>query len=515
MTHSPELVVDLIDHALSAALLHEDLTLYQQDVEQSLNTAGLSLEDAHPFSLLVPILFEALPKPANGFQFSKDVTFDRNQVCVCGSGKKIKKCCSELMSLPQVTSEELFYAALNKMDDAALLCLADKTGWSKQALYIYVSVCMERALFEAVAKLVPVITNELVTLKNSDDELVAMILDALFEEGLNEQRFELMHKLTELKQAKSLRSLGYQRLAMIASQEGDEPKAREYIQQAIQADAKQPELPMCELTVLGINGSEQELHSRAKYWLAFSKKRWGDDHPIVGFIEEVLDKGKALFEQAQGNLSFEEDDITDAAYENAMQVVNVLSVEEQPFVQTLEKNQDVYELHLKSSLMRQKLTFMELFDQQVQAVRQAVGDGFHYDEYVSQFWIWPKLKWLDYLQEHPELLADFDVLETLMPFVYQAPVEQEELDAELEDLSVFGVVPVLFRINMHTALNNVLEHLPDDIQLPDFVDSNQGFWEVAFNVFVELKEAGEDDMVIDLRSKLIKLADPLPDWLAD
>jgi hypothetical protein len=515
VTNESEVVIGLIDQALAAALIHENAAVYQQDVEQSLKAAGLSLEDAYPFSQLVPVLFDVLPKSCNGFYFTDRVTFDRNQDCVCGSGKKIKKCCSELISLPAITSEEMFYAALNKMDEEALLRVVDKSGWHKQALLVFFDVAMENRLFEAVAKLAPVVIDQVSKLKNNDDELVAMVLDALFEEGLNEQRFELMHKLTELKQAKSLRSLGYQRLAMIASQEGEELKAREYIQQAIQADAKQPELPMCELTVLGINGSQQELHSRAKYWLAFSKKRWGDDHPIVGFIEEVLSEGKALFERAQDNLNFDEDGLTDVAYENAMQVVNVLSVEKLPFVQTLEQYEDGYELHLKSSLMREKLTFMDLFDQQVQTVRQVVGDGFHYDEYVSLFWNWPNLEWLDYLRQHPELLADFDVLETLMPFVYQAPVDQDELDAELQDLSVFGVVPVLFRITMHTVLNNALEHLPGDIQLPDFVDANQGFWQVAFNVFIELKEAGEDDMVIDLRSKLIKLADPIPDWLAD
>jgi len=511
MENEAELVVELIHQALAAALLHEDQILYQQDVQQSFEAAGLSLEDAYPFALLIPILFDSLPKSSNGFRFAKNVTFDRNQDCVCGSGKKLKKCCPELMALPPVKSEEMFFAALSNMDAVALLRLADKQEWTKQALTALFDVAMENEFFEVVVKLAPTIMAQVNKLKNNDEELVAALLDALYEEGEHGLRLELIQQLIELRQAKSLRSLGYQRLAMIEAQRGSEALARKYLQQAIQADAKQAELPICELTVLGVMGSEQELKARAKFWLAFSLKRWGDDHPLVGFIEQVLASGKAMFDVSSDVY----DETTPAAYDNATYLAGVLSIQGLPFVQVLEDSELGTGLYLKSSLIKQKLAFIEAFDVQVRMAKKEKGDSFHYDDCVAHTWHWPDLSWIDHLRQTPELLADFDVLEQLMPFVYQGPNVPEDFDVERGELSVFGLVPALFQSCCQQALKNTLDNLPKNTRLAEHHDANRSFWSVAFNTYMEQMESGQESSAKNLRKQLLSLTQSPQSWLVD
>lgn len=513
---------------LGLALMHEDKQKFIDDMSAFIETETEHAHGRLGMVSLLPILFSALPKSSNHFSFLPIKLPKRNDPCLCGSGKKLKKCCPQVLDIPAPNPVQLFTLALDGLSENALNLLAQKPNWNLQAATFFISFACRNECLEAAQVVAEPFYKNLAALRNEHQEFISCVFDLLFDLDEDAVRIPLMYDISELKQAPSLQSIAHQRLAMSHSQKGEAEQAQRHLQQAFRCDPNQYELSMAELSILGMIAEEEELKARAKFWQVRLRKKY-DDHPALGLIEEILESGKEYFNRHRELMDLEgesyEEGYESLEEEHADDLIDI-------FI-SAELGQNIYDITItdgeaKLSLAKQLKPiykqWLALYENEGEEVSERYADEnepMTEDDIDHHRWSMPDPEWLTFLHENPILINNLEVIQRLSSHIYQAPVPEEDDDIDysnaesLSKLSVFSKLLIVYKQINASALMAVMDALPEEKLLPQRFKGNKSFWEIASNYNGELSQNLDLELQQDFLQKLDDLDNRTPLWLVN
>lgn len=231
-------------------------------------------------------IWNATPLPHKKFAHEHLPKLGRNDPCYCGSGRKFKQCCGQYdsaeLKLPPMEMLPYVLDALPKKRWAELPGSAIAVDSVAATAFRFLDDdCPE----DAVKLLEPWFEGE-GRWPNRLADLFDLLLDTYESLDKRKKRKDMARAAT-VRGEPQLAAVGWQRLAMMLSDEGDLAGAWAAMGQAQRADPENISLGMLELTMLLAEQQWQEAAHRARFWAARTAKMYGPDAPPLDFFNAV------------------------------------------------------------------------------------------------------------------------------------------------------------------------------------------------------------------------------------
>lgn len=261
-----------------------------------------STDDPHAQRAMARMLARSIadqtPCPDARFAIRKRARPGRNDACDCGSGRKYKQCC-------QLFEQRSPFAQMNLLP--YLLDVLPRKRWGElvgSAIDLHAVEHAAQGMIEdgdlsgAVALLEPWFKTQ-ASIPASHELLLDCLLDACT--GLDQPRKK--RRLMEQALAHGdhvIRSSIRQRLATMAADEGDYPRAWELFRQAQRDHADAASLSHLEVILLLSQGEQAQARERARFWIARLSRIDAAGHAeLIGFLRKVVAEGEQALLQIQ------------------------------------------------------------------------------------------------------------------------------------------------------------------------------------------------------------------------
>jgi hypothetical protein len=238
------------------------------------------------FRIVGQAMWNNLPQPAQDFRLTKLPEPGRNDPCFCGSLRKYKQCCARMPEMPIAPAMML----------GGLLGVMPRKHWSsltgssisRDTVQHLVFLWQDEEHHEEVAALLePWFKGEGV-IKNADAELLDMLLESYVALDKPRKRKSLA-RAAIARGENVVRSVGWQRTALMEADNGDDEAARKALVEAQRADPDNLNLGMLEVHLLVSAGNTAMAQERAKYWaLRLAKLDDSGLHDQITWLREVV-----------------------------------------------------------------------------------------------------------------------------------------------------------------------------------------------------------------------------------
>lgn len=269
------------------------------------------------FGGLAVVLWASAPLPSNGFKAPGLHKPGRNDACLCGSGRKFKHCCEPLLDgMPGFDGDLLAGLAIQQLPRSQWAGLREAGAGPAQVASAAELLADNSREADAVRLLEPWAQLP-APWPDSHAPLLDLLGDLYLALDKPRKRSQLARAMLD-KGAPVVQSWGWQRVAMMAADAGDEKQALHAFGQAQRLTPDAPRLALLEVTLfmgLGQPGQAQErarFHQRRLQRLPACDER---DH-VLQAMQALLDgQLDALFGDADADPDPEESD--DDATEDA------------------------------------------------------------------------------------------------------------------------------------------------------------------------------------------------------
>jgi hypothetical protein len=223
-------------------------------------------------------VWNATPLPANGFRPRILPGPERNAACPCGSGEKYKRCCARVPPFPTIPAEAIWSLAARHLPARQMQDLASRGALPPQALVEAAVWFQEVGRPKQALRLLEPAFESARELDSRYEPALDLLLDLYDETGQSEHKRRTMERLAgELRPP--LRAALWMRLASIAAGEHDPPAAWDFFRLAQKDDPENLNLAHLEVMLLLEEGRSAEAAERARYWLAWMRRRDLDATP--------------------------------------------------------------------------------------------------------------------------------------------------------------------------------------------------------------------------------------------
>lgn len=217
-------------------------------------------------SILGRSLWNAFPLPGNGFRPRPIPWPERNEPCLCGSGQKYKKCCSEWAAdMPELEAEAIWRLTVDELS----LEQVEKLGESGRVPRSIVGDLATAVLDDGDPERAMALVRPLFDRPDRLDERDAAALNTYLE-ALEELELEDEKEMEVARLAKSLRpvlrGVLWENLVRFQAVAGDMEKAWETLEKARKDNPRSPALGPLEVSLLLAEGKMAEAGERARYW---------------------------------------------------------------------------------------------------------------------------------------------------------------------------------------------------------------------------------------------------------
>ena len=366
-------------------------------------------------------LFAELPQPAQDLQRVSQPRPGRNDPCSCGSGKKYKHCCGELVMPPLFGNMNLLRYVLDAYpkrrlgevasSKAGVDAVADTARqWNEQGEETRVVALLE-PYFEGTGPLAARLS-----------PLFDMLMDSWLALGKPAKRERLLDAVV-LRGDRPLKSDALQRRTTMQADRGDYASAWRSFKQASELNPNDPALSFLEVTTLLSEGRTAESQTRALWWANFLARQ---RDPQLNAVIDILRK---MAQDPHGGM------MNVAASADAdLQRLHALFLAAPP--PAVRHSFDVFpqddgqrgtqllasDFVPDAALARLEQRWNEVFEQAKPSLTTVQNDA---DD------VWDSASdWLDLLEKHPALWCSFDVLDDLVmaaDTVHWAGVQQRLL----------------------------------------------------------------------------------------
>jgi len=298
----------LIEDSVNHILEHNDSQAYFRWLQQSLirYQHDLDTELTHDRRMQIMLsstighmIWNATPLPDNDFQPQPLEKPQRNSICICGSGKKYKHCCSGMPQMPPLSDIEIWPIVLTQLKPDSYKQALSSGHVPIESLFIAAEeFAMDGKYRKALDLLEPRLDN--ISKNNSIEyEYALNQICILYDElGYSLKKQKLLDHVLATAGRSPLRSGAYQRLATIAMDNQDPTLAWQYFNQALQDDPQAISLSILEVQLLLAENKTEQAKQRAQFWLKKLRKlNIPEDEYIMEFLTQAAkDPSKAFLD---------------------------------------------------------------------------------------------------------------------------------------------------------------------------------------------------------------------------
>ena len=505
---------ELVTLSLKEILRHEDFRLFLSWMRDYLGVSPqLSLLPG-PSDYLGPMatslalaIWNCTPLPGNGFQTKPIPLPGRNQPCICGSGKKFKKCCSVgEQNLPQI-DENMIWPLLFEAMSTKVLNKALKAGTLPLAARIYFCAeCLEDGNSDKVIQLLKDYYFA-DSYKNTGEHAaygLTLLFDAFDRQGMQQKKMELIDHICSTAPSSPLRSDALQRLATIQADFGDLAAAFDTLEKARKDAPHDPGVGVLEVQLLLVKGDLAKARQRALF-IAKQIRRQDEllddsfENPMLEFLEAIIEDPETAAGMMKGTDSMDDSELMDWLEEQENRpVVSCDFAEMKGFAEEDENNPAGSRPHFmvrsQPSLQKLEVTWQEVCPVEplfgVQLFPHSEGDPWDGEESAP---------WKNFLLAHPQALDSIVIIDDLLTMLALHPAwgQPQLMDNFFEPLLDRGL----------NLVEESLQRLPAKGCLPWLVTENRPFLRILVR---EMMNAGfaEDYAAADLAMQQIMVLNP-------
>ncbi len=490
----------LLTEAVAQALRDENPETFQLWLRDNLpEFAAAELPDA-PREMLNAMaaqlglaIWNALPLPGNNYQPRPLPLPGRNDPCLCGSGRKYKKCCSGAPQPPPLDTLALWPLVLKHLSRPRLAEAIAQGRVPVEALVEEAMTMLDKGRPQEVVELLQPLFAEIPKrARQAEDTALQALCDAYDLLGREAQKTALLERITADAPRSPLRAGAWQRIAAIRIDRDDAQGCRQALAQAMRDDPDEPTVALVELQLLAREECWEEARERSRFWLKKLRRPIYDPDavvPLVAILERVLkDPENALTELSAPIEEFDDADELDEAGKRLLDWVDDVLERPLPDYRVVEETESAEEPNQLASKLRgmgiadeEIPPALEMLERQLEEVEADAengapsfgeaddGDFSHIllppahlrplEERWSELGApskpfgtrsfptepWPGWEpgraeaWLDFLEGHPEAGDSLEIIDDLVSAMLAAPDEAQET------LIIEGISPLLER----------------------------------------------------------------------
>jgi tetratricopeptide (TPR) repeat protein len=239
--------------------------------------------------LLATSIWNATPRPHQGFRYEPLVVVLPNAPCPCGSGRRHRDCCGDLSELPELSSDLIWGLLLDELPDP-LLKEALAAGVIPRPLLARLAdrwLELDRP-GRAVALLEPVFAGDLANLGEEFEPAFDVLCDAYDRLDHTRKKRAFLERLCR-DGSRSLKAAAWQRRSTICIDEGDYVGAQAAFAAALRSDPDNPGTALLEITLLAAQHQDELARARAAFWLHRLRRLGFREEGFMAFLTQALD----------------------------------------------------------------------------------------------------------------------------------------------------------------------------------------------------------------------------------
>ncbi len=340
-------------------------------------------------------IYNAMPLPEAGFQPRRIPEPGRNEPCLCGSGKKYKRCCQPLAGTLDLGGYNLLRHMLDTLPKTRFAELA-ASRVDPFAVYDTARQWHEEGDNErAITLLEPWFGGD-APLAGKLEPLFDQLMDCHLALGNERKRDRLVAAVLE-RGDRELRAAALQRRATMLADRGDIERAWESFREAQRADPDNPSHAALEITLLVSRGEIERARERARFWIArLERLRDPGLADMIGFLRAVQADPQA----AMAGMDREQTPALDS-----LGTLLAAAPVPQPHYEVIDQGEAGRMLKLRAALAGVEAGWREVFPQTKPSLTDTQHD-------FTGMWDEPQ-PWLDFLKANPLAWHSFDVLNDL------------------------------------------------------------------------------------------------------
>lgn len=224
-------------------------------------------ESLRGFSILFGrSLWNHIPLPGNGFRPRPIPWPERNEACVCGSGRKFKKCCAELAAeLPEPDPDAVWRLVVDELPLEQVEKLGESGRVPRAVVGDLATALLDDGDPERAVALVRPLFGRAERLDERDAAALNTYLEALDELELDDEKEREVERLSKSLRP-DLRAVLWEELVRSRAVAGDMEEAWEALEKARKDSPRSPALGPLEVSLLLAEGKMAEAGERARHW---------------------------------------------------------------------------------------------------------------------------------------------------------------------------------------------------------------------------------------------------------
>lgn len=238
-------------------------------------------------------IWNATPLPDNRFRPRKLPKPQRNDPCLCGSGRKFKQCCGAAEAPTLGISEQVMLGQVLRNLPKKTLKTLPLDDLHPEALAIVAGDWLDAGDAKSAITLLERFFERLPQLDARAEQAADILLNAYSDVRAPRKKQGFIEALKAAPD-KTLRSTGWQRQATLFSDKGDSIAAREAFCEAQRLTPNAPALSHLEILLLVADGCYDEAKARAQFWAKRLARDPDYDHSdLIALLQDLADGSDA------------------------------------------------------------------------------------------------------------------------------------------------------------------------------------------------------------------------------
>lgn len=377
-------------------------------------------------AMLGRVIWNRTPRPDNHFRPRPLPKPERNQPCICGSGRKYKQCCGPIAPALEAQFEHLSLLryVLDTLPEKAFPNLPFDY-MSKEELAFVAQDWIEEGRHKRAVRLLEPLFDKVEALDERAERAFDLLNDCYLELGNPRKKERLIDKVLTSSN-RTLRSAALHRRILGLFDRGDQAGAWHLFREAQRFDPDNPALAQLEITLLMFSGDLEQARERARFWLARMERDRSRDHSgLTGWLRGVVGDVESATQEAF------------AAGAPWLGTMFKLVAELPPLechYQLEPEGDSAGPLVEDAGLRKIGQQWGRLFPAAKPMSALAEPD-------VSE--VWEDLSWLAWLERNPLAWQDFDVLDDLVMALGELEYLHEEMHTRLRERLLNRAVELL------------------------------------------------------------------------
>ena len=233
---------------------------------------------------LARLIWNRTPLPSNHYNPRPLARPERNQFCLCQSGKKYKHCCQKYEQFErEIPVFSMLLHVLDNTPTKRFSALPFQHMNQDEIGYVAKTWLGEGRAKDAV-KLLEALFTRLDKLDARAEFAFDCLLNCYDRLGNPLKKKRLLER-GMVAPDKSLRATAMQRQCCIAADRGEYDEAWQLFQQVQRVIPNDPNLSHLEIVILKSQGEHEKARERARFWIArLSKDKTGENAPLIAFL---------------------------------------------------------------------------------------------------------------------------------------------------------------------------------------------------------------------------------------